>query len=342
MVERQTVQLTSVKQRSVKQTREAYQLRAHIQQVLTAYGLGPRLVVATSGGEDSCVLLDNLSEIAGGSSDGITVAHVDHQLRSGSSEDADFVAQRATDYGVQFRLHLATPPEHRANLEAWARRERYEFLEQVRVEVGADAILTAHHQSDQAETLLMRLLSGRLKSNARGMAVWDPTRFLLRPMLAVPKAEISRYAEICDIPFVEDPSNNDCMFTRNRIRRDLIPQLQEIYNPNLVPSLAELANRLADDDSLLNQQAAAQYQAANKPTKIIDIKQLPSSLAWRYLRFQAGEEVGEAAELVGYDAFQRVIYCVNTAADKPRVVELGFGVSCRITGAGEISFFLGS
>src|SRR5438093_1036024 len=184
---------------------------------------GERVLVAVSGGADSVALLHVLMRLAPSLRLTLHVAHVDHGLRPESADEASFVARLAHHFGLRVEiLPVTVPPE--ASLEAAARRARYAALEKCADRVGADRIAVAHTANDQAETVVMRLLEG---AGPRGLAGIPPVRGrIIRPLIDARREEIVTELERADLPWVEDPSNRDPRFLRNRIRHDVLPVLR--------------------------------------------------------------------------------------------------------------------
>jgi tRNA(Ile)-lysidine synthase len=227
-------------------------LVAAVDRCLRETGMPPRseaVVVGLSGGADSVALLDALASLRRRRGFRVVAAHLDHALRSGSPEDAAFCAELCRALDVPLRVGRAdvrgrAAREH-GGLEQAARRERYAFLRQVREEEGAFAIAVAHTRDDQAETLLLRLLRG---AGATGLAAMRPrTRDLLRPLLAVSRGEVLAHLRERGLAWREDPSNTDLAHRRNRVRHELIPYLEERFNPAIRASLARTASVLADE-----------------------------------------------------------------------------------------------
>src|SRR5438094_4147780 len=215
---------------------------------------GEHLLVAVSGGPDSTALLAALAELAPGRGLRLTAAHVDHGLRGveGAAE-ADVVAALATRLGVPF-VRRAVPVSAGPDLEARARRARYQVLARLAGEVGARRIVTGHTQDDQVETLLLRLLRG---AGRRGLGAMRPARGrLLRPLLAATRADVRRFLGERGLGFAVDRTNADLRHARNRVRRLLVPLLRAEFNPRLGPALAALAERLRDEDDFLAVAAA--------------------------------------------------------------------------------------
>lgn len=224
---------------------------------------GETLLLALSGGLDSTVLLDLLDQLRHELGTGLRVAHFDHQLRPGSGADSRFAAELAAARGLPFSGGSGDVAgharRHRLSLEAAARQLRYEFLDEVARATGCQYIALAHHADDQAETLLMHLLRG---SGATGLGAMRPVRQgrYLRPLLAIERPVLAAYARAEGLAFREDPSNRDLRFVRNRVRCELIPQLQARYNPALVQALGRTARILQAEDSLLAELAQQALQ----------------------------------------------------------------------------------
>ena len=289
-----------------------------------------RVLVAVSGGADSVVLLHALSEL--GPAIGLSpfVAHVDHGLREQSGDDARYVEQLAATLGVPCLLREAPNRPQSENIERWARHVRYGLLEEMRLECGAELILTAHHANDQEETVLMRLVNGRAASGGLGILPSDPSRLLARPLLQLTRDELRRYAEHYNLGFVHDATNDDLNRTRNRIRAELVPELRRNYNPDLTTVLGELATRSLADEQYLEQLAASHTpQSGYRGERFSDI---PVPLRWRALRRWIAASCGEqAARRVGYRALERLSECILEGEGRDRTIELGGGLCAHFS-----------
>ncbi len=208
---------------------------------------GTRLIVATSGGSDSVALLRVLAALAPRRTWRLNVArvgHVQHHLRNPEQAegDADFVAKLADQLELPYLRADLDPPVGPVNREAWARRARYGALARMAQAFDAQAILTAHHADDQLETLLMRMLRGASVEGLAGIA-WrrrlsrdeaapeeanGVRPLLLRPMLAVDRAGVREFLADIGQPWREDHTNQDITRLRARLRRNVLPLLQEI------------------------------------------------------------------------------------------------------------------
>lgn len=230
--------------------------------------MGQPGVVAVSGGPDSVALLRAL--VASGTGP-LTVAHVNHRLR-GLASDADelFVRELAAQLGLPCRVKSAAVAARPGNLEATARRIRYEFFTEVACEMAALWIATGHTADDQAETVLHRILRSTGIQGLRGIAACGVTAnpptapVLIRPLLTVTRADVLAYLTELGQPFREDLSNVDPRFTRNRIRHELLPLLRT-FNPDVVAALTRLANHAADAHAIITAHAAAVLAKAERP-----------------------------------------------------------------------------
>lgn len=230
------------------------ELLSHITSVLSPF-LGRRhWLIGYSGGLDSHVLLHLIwrmreqAHLANKPFPVLSAIHVDHQLHNCSTDWAVQCAAQCSDYGIPIDIRSVEVGSGRQGLEALARAERYRVFEEVLGEDGA--LLLAHHQDDQAETFLLRLMRG---SGVAGLAAMPVMRglgrgILYRPLLDVPKAELERYASVYKLKWVDDPSNEDVHYRRNFLRHKVMPVLAEVwpgYRSKIVDA-AELQSEAAD------------------------------------------------------------------------------------------------
>lgn len=200
-----------------------------------------KYIVAVSGGLDSVVLLHMLHSLQA-SDNGLelVVAHVDHGLRDDSDTDAWHVATLAKKYGLPFevtRLNLSDTSED------LARNKRYAWLEDVRTRHRAAGIVTAHHQDDQLETIILNFQRG---TGWRGLVSLRTSEEKLRPLLGLSKASILRYAIDHSLHWREDSTNDDIRYARNYIRHGLLPKLDPSTRKKLV-TLASEQRRLREE-----------------------------------------------------------------------------------------------
>ena len=213
---------------------------------------GDRTGVAVSGGADSVFLLHALRELAPRWNLQLSVIHIEHGIRGDASiADANFVRRLAEEFGLPFHFHRADVPALDDNLEQAARRVRTAFYRQLIESGNLDRIATGHTRSDQAETVLYRVLRG---SGLAGLAGILPTTEpgIVRPLLELTRSDIQDWLREHSIVWREDETNQDRSYARNRLRHDVIPLLTESFNPRLEEALANLATLARDEESFWN------------------------------------------------------------------------------------------
>ena len=268
------------------------------------------VVVACSGGADSLALL----ALACDHGFDACAVYVDHGLRPGTGHDVETVKRAAARFGARSRVEHVDVPAG-PNLESRARDARYDALERVRAELGAEAILVAHTRDDQAETVLLQMLRGAAAAGLSGMAA--RRGFVRRPLLDSRRRETHELCARLGLCPTHDPMNDDLHHRRVWLRREVIPRLEGGADRDLVEVLARQAELLRDDDELLDALASR-----HEPHDAVSLAALPRALARRVIRQWLGapappsvavERVlavargdAGAAELPGGDRIERV------------------------------------
>ncbi len=212
---------------------------------------GQAIVCAVSGGADSMALLWGLYLLKDALDLELSAAHFNHGLRGAESDrDEAFVREFCAGYGIPFALRRGKVEAGKKGLEAAAREVRYGFLKSL-----PGKIATAHTADDNAETLLMHLVRGTGLKGLGGIAPVNGN--LLRPMLNITRREVLDFLKEYSIPYVEDSSNAEDDFLRNRLRHRVMPLLKA-ENPSLSQNLSAMALRLRQDDQALNAWAEEQ------------------------------------------------------------------------------------
>ncbi len=179
-----------------------------------------KFIVAVSGGVDSVALLHKL---VARKPENVryVVAHYDHGMRPDSTKDREFVEQIAKNLQLAFEAEEGKLGENTS--EALAREKRYEFLHQIMEKYQADRIITAHHQDDVLETMIINILRG---TGPRGLVSLRNTNDILRPLLQVTKSALIEYAHENSLTWREDPSNESDDYLRNYVRHHVMPKLE--------------------------------------------------------------------------------------------------------------------
>ncbi len=273
-------------------------------------GLKPadKLVVGVSGGADSVAMLDLLVKCGFS----LIVAHFNHQLRLTAVRDEEFVQALARRYQLEYSceredIRQLAKVTHQ-NLEKCAREARYAFLFQLAQDRGVAAVLVAHQADDQVETVLLNLLRGTGLKGLTGMHTCAISAYhaeipLVRPLLRYWHVELAQYCRQTGNAYIEDESNRDTKYRRNRVRLELIPQL-ESYNPRVKAALLRMSELLqADADLLQNDISTAMKEithSGNHGRLELDLpifRNLPIALQRNLLRHLIHENIPQLEDL---------------------------------------------
>ena len=223
---------------------------------------GRSLLIAVSGGQDSLCLLRLLLDLQPKWDWQLAIAHCNHRWRSDADANAVQVEQLAQTWQVP---HCSATATESLSSEAAARDWRYRALTELAEAQGYSAIVTGHTLSDRAETVLYNLIRGSGIDGLQALS-WQrsltPTLDLVRPLLNVTRSETGEFCKSLALPVWEDSTNHDWRYARNRIRQQLIPDLQAHFNPQVETALAQTAELLRADVAYLEQQADLLWVAA--------------------------------------------------------------------------------
>lgn len=185
----------------------------------------PKFVIGVSGGADSMLLLYAFKQLE----ISCFVVHINYGLRGVESDkDQELVEQMSFEWGFECcSVRLNTEEVQTGNFQNWARNERYKIFEDIAEEVKADAVVIAHHQDDQIETIIQKLFRGSSPESWTGMREWDAPLF--RPMLEFSKEDILAYCDETSIPYREDASNSDPKYSRNFIRGEFSEKMNSLF-----------------------------------------------------------------------------------------------------------------
>jgi len=215
---------------------------------------GDKVVAACSGGPDSLALVHILHLLSIEYEFTLVVAHVDHMIRGQESvEDANFVEAFCKEYGLEcFRTALDVPQyavESGRSIEDAARHLRYNYFRQVAAQIGGAKIATGHHRDDQAETVLINLLRGTGSTGLRGIQAINGN--IIRPLLSLSRAEIEEYCRLNGFEPRVDSTNLETEYLRNRVRLNLLPQLESQYNNGIREALCRTATIIGEEHDFI-------------------------------------------------------------------------------------------
>ncbi len=262
------------------------QLQAFLKDVfLTQHLINPKIVLGLSGGLDSIVLLHLLADTNKLLPFKLSAHHVHHGLSPNADVWASFCAEFCKKLNIPLIVSKVKVSKNSGlGIESTARDARYKAL----LNGDADLLCVAHHQDDQAETLLLQLARG---AGVKGLASMGAVNNkLLRPLLDVPRRTLEVYANVHKLTWIEDESNFDTKFDRNFMRHEILPVLSKQY-PAIRQTIARAAYHMAEADMLLNELAEMDIatcqldvldhkQVKLKPLAVLSIARIHNALRW--------------------------------------------------------------
>jgi tRNA(Ile)-lysidine synthase len=307
---------------------------------------GLRLAVGLSGGADSVALLRALHARSGELGLVLHAAHLHHGLRGPEADaDLDFSRALAASLGLPFHEErvdtaaqaLAAPGKRAESIEEAARRLRYAWFRQLLASGQVDAVSTAHTLDDQAETVCAKFLRGAWTEGLGGIhpVLAFPEGPILRPLLAATRAQVEAWLNALGQPWREDSSNRHLTFTRNRIRHELLPQL-ESWNPQLRDHLAQMSALARDEEAFWQSELArlapqillpglpvrggGRASAAGLALDVTRFAALAPAVQRRLLRFAAAQ-LGAALDFPATEAV-RALALPGRAGEKRELAQL--------------------
>lgn len=245
-------------------------------------------LIGISGGRDSVALLHALVQVGFRH---LVVCHFDHAWREESAREADFVMRLAAGYGLAaVNERLAPPSGKGASPETAGREARLAFFTRVAAEQGIPRLYLAHHADDQVETALWNLFRGSGASGLAGMAPLSRQGplSLLRPLLGTWRAEIDAYVREHRLEYCEDPTNADLRHTRNRLRHEVIPQIERALGREIRGAVWRAAEILTAEDAWIA--ASPLLEAPAAELRVGEVRALPLALQRRLLGAWLGSQ----------------------------------------------------
>ena len=238
---------------------------------------GDKIVLGLSGGPDSVCLLHLLNRMKDVLDIEVYAAHLNHQIRGMEAQkDALYVSDLCERLGITFFVKSIDVPkyckENKLSIEEGARKLRYEMFFEIKESLNADKIAIAHNMNDQAETVLMRMMRG---TGLQGLKGIDYMRdgVIIRPILDIERADIEAYCEEHKLTPRIDATNLETIYTRNKIRLELIPYMKENFNSNVTESIVRMSNSLKSDNDFIEEEAIKAFdKVSSKNEDELEIK----------------------------------------------------------------------
>ncbi len=243
-------------------------LKEKVIETIKKYNLikdGEKIVVGVSGGPDSICLINILNEIK---KDGIkkielVVCHINHMIREEALDDEKFVEDYCEKNNIQFFVRHAKVEEiakiEKIGTEEAGRKIRYEFFEEILEKTNANKIATAHTKNDNAETVLMNIIRGSGLSGIKGIT---PIRedLYIKPLIESTREEIEEYCEQNKLNPRHDKTNDENIYTRNKVRNILIPLIEKEFNPNIIETIDRLSDLASKENEYLEEQTKLAFE----------------------------------------------------------------------------------
>ncbi len=299
------------------------------------------LLIAVSGGPDSTALLLMAAEWAKRrGKTRIEAATVDHGLRPESADEAKAVAALCARLGVGHRVLQWKGAKPTTRLQERAREARYRLLVDRAKAIGADALMTAHHADDQAETVLFRLLRGSGVAGLRGMDLMTARdgMTIARPLMGLKKRDLIAFANARGAPFIDDPSNADPRFARTRLRALLARLGEEGLDAEALDRLARRARET--EEALAHLTAEVELRVGSEGA--LDARALfaaPIAIGRRILAQRIAEAGGREASRIGLEKIEALALNLRDALNQRRAYAANLGGAVvRLTVKGRLSF----
>lgn len=241
---------------------------------------GDKIILGVSGGPDSISMLHILNELRKEQGNfEIIVAHINHMIREEADEDEEYVREYCEKENIKFFAKraeiLKISEENKIGTEEAGRKIRYEFFEEILKQENANKIATAHNANDNAETVLMNIIRGSSISGMKGIEPIRDNKFI-RPLIESKREDIEKFCEEQRLNPRIDKTNQENIYTRNKIRNILIPLIKQEFNPNIIETLNRLSEIAKKENEYFDNEIMLKYtEIAEKEEKdeiILDLK----------------------------------------------------------------------
>lgn len=241
---------------------------------------GDKIVVGLSGGPDSVCLLHILSRLKEELDLEIYAAHLNHQIRGiEAQKDAFYISKLCEEMGITFFIKSINVPEYceknGVSIEEGARKLRYEMFYEIKNNTRANKIAIGHNLNDQAETILMRMMRGTGLQGLKGIE-YIRDGVIIRPILDIERNDIEEYCKQNKLNPRIDKTNLESIYTRNKIRLELIPYMKDNFNSNIIESIVRMGNSLRSDNDYIESEALIKFkEVSNIKSDSVEINLKP-------------------------------------------------------------------
>ena len=233
-------------------------LKENVIDTIKRYNLiksGDSIVIGVSGGPDSICLLHILNELKQELNFNIYVAHVNHLIRKEAGEETEYVQEFCKRLRIECFVKKIDVQKEAKDLkrgtEETGRKVRYEFFDEILEKTKSNKIATAHNNNDKVETIIMNILRGSGTSGLKGIEPIREGKFI-RPLIEIEREEIENYCIENKLEPKIDKSNNENIYTRNKIRNVVIPYIKQEFNPNITKTINRLSEVISEENEYLD------------------------------------------------------------------------------------------
>jgi len=241
-------------------------MKQKILQTIKKYNLienGDSIVIGVSGGPDSICLLHVLNELKSELNFKIYVAHLNHMIRKEADEETEYVKEFCEKLGIECYIKRIDVVKVANNLkrgtEETGRKIRYGFFDEILEKTDSNKIATAHNNNDKVETILMNILRGSGSNGLKGIEAIRDEKFI-RPLIETSREEIEEYCESNKLNPRIDKSNNENIYTRNKVRNVVIPYIKQEFNSNILKTINRLSEVATEESEYLNKITETTYK----------------------------------------------------------------------------------
>lgn len=241
---------------------------------------GDKIVIGISGGPDSVCLLHILSRLKDKLDIELYAAHLNHQIRGiEAQKDAFYISKLCEEMGITFFIKSINVPEYceknGVSIEEGARKLRYEMFYEIKNNTRANKIAIGHNLNDQAETILMRMMRGTGLQGLKGIE-YIRDGVIIRPILDIERNDIEEYCKQNKLNPRIDKTNLESIYTRNKIRLELIPYMKDNFNSNIIESIVRMGNSLRSDNDYIESEALIKFkEVSNIKSDSVEINLKP-------------------------------------------------------------------
>lgn len=256
-------------------------LKEEVLKTIKKYNLineGDKIVIGVSGGPDSICLLHVLNSLKEELKIKLYVAHINHMIREVADSETEYVQNFCKDLGIECFVKkmdiIKLAKEEKKGTEETGREVRYDFFNEILEKTHSNKIATAHNSNDKAETVILNILRGSGVSGLKGIEATRDNKYI-RPLIETGRLEIEKYCNENNLNPKYDESNNENIYSRNKVRNEVIPYIKKEFNQNIIKTINRLSEVATEENEYMQKITKQEYENISKTqsdTIILDLK----------------------------------------------------------------------